>query len=87
MGSVDIAGKLKYEPDMGVDFTRKNGFVFNLNAYKTDSKKFVGVASYVLADYISRTEVKSDCTCELSSGLYAVPRCKATEQKLLSPVS
>lgn len=87
MGSVDIAGKLKYESDMGVDLTRKNGYVFNLNAYQTDQKKFVGVVGYVLADVISRTEVHSDCKCVLASGLYAETRCKATEQKLLAPVS
>lgn len=87
MGSVDIANKLKYESDMGVDLTRKNGYVFNLNAYQTDSKKFVGVVGYVLADVISRTEVQSDCKCQLASGLYAETRCKATEQKLLAPVS
>lgn len=87
MGSVDIAGKLKYEPDMGVDLTKKNGYVFNLNNYQTDKKKFVSVTGYVLADVISRTEVISECTCVLTGGLYAETRCKATEQKLLAPVS
>ena len=87
MGSVEIAGKLKYESDLGVDLTRKYGYVFNLNSYQTDKKKFVGVAGYVLADVISRTEVKSECTCVLASGLYPETRCKALEQKLLSPVS
>lgn len=87
MGSVDIAGKLKYEPDMGVDLTKKNGYVFNLNNYQTDKKKFVSVTGYVLADVISRTEVQSECTCMLKGGLYAETRCKATEQKLLAPVS
>jgi hypothetical protein len=86
MGSVEIAGKLKYEADMGVDLTRKSGYVFNLKAYQTDKKKFVGVAGYVLADVIARTEVTSECKCDLESGLYPVTRCKATEQKLLAPV-
>jgi hypothetical protein len=86
MGSVEIAGKLKYEADMGVDLTRKNGYVFNLKAYQTDKKKFVGIAGYVLADVIARTQVESDCKCSLESGLYPVTRCKATEQKLLAPV-
>ena len=87
MGSVDIAGKLKYEPDLGVDLTKKYGYVFNLNSYQTDKKKFVGVVGYVLADVISRTEVQSECTCELASGLYPETRCKSSEQKLLAPVS
>lgn len=87
MGSVDIAGKLKYESDMGVDLTRKNGYIFNLNTYQTDKKKFVGVVAYVLADVISRSEVQSDCKCALSSGLFAETKCKAIEQKLLAPVS
>jgi hypothetical protein len=87
MGSVEIAGKLKYESDMGVDLTRKYGYIFNLNAYQTDKKKFVGVAGYVLADVISRTEVQSECVCVLSSGLYPETKCKATSQKLLAPVS
>lgn len=87
MGSVDAANKLKYEPDMGVDLTRKNGYVFNLNNYQTNKKKFVSVASYVIADSILRTEVSSECRCVLANGLYAEPRCKAIEQKLLPPVS
>ena len=87
MGSVEIAGKLKYDQDMGVDLTRKNGYIFNLNAYQTDKKKFVGVAGFVLADAIARTEVQSDCTCELESGLYPMTSCVATSQKLLAPVS
>lgn len=82
-----MASKLKYEPDLGVDLTKKNGYVFNLNSYQTDKKRFVGVVGYVLADVISRTEVQSDCTCELSSGLYPETRCKSTAQKLLAPVS
>lgn len=87
MGSVEIAGKLKYESDLGVDLTRKYGYVFNLNTYQTDKKKFVGVTAYVLADVISRTEVKSTCTCVLESGLYPETKCKANEQTLLAPVS
>lgn len=92
MGSVDIASKLKYESDMGVDLTRKHGYVFNVNNYQqaatpADKKKFVEVSGYVLADVISRTEVQSECTCVLSCGLYAETRCKATEQRLLPPVS
>jgi hypothetical protein len=87
MGSVEMAGKLKYDADMGVDLTRKYGYVFNLNNYKTDNKKFVSVLAYTLADIISRTEVHSDCECVLASGVYPETKCKATEQKLLSPVS
>lgn len=87
MGSVDVAGKLKYESDMGVDLTKKYGYVFNLNTYQTDNKKFASVVGYVLADVISRTEVQSECTCVLASGLYAETSCKATGQKLLAPVS
>lgn len=86
MGSVDVASKLKYDSDMGVDLTKKYGYVFNLNNYQTDKKKFVGVAAYALADVISRTEVQSECKCILANGLYAETRCKATEQKLLAPV-
>jgi hypothetical protein len=87
MGSVDVARKLVFDPDMGVDVTRKYGYVFNLNNYATDKKKFVSVAAYTLADVISRTEVQSDCICVLKSGLYAKTECKANEQKLLAPVS
>jgi hypothetical protein len=89
MGSVDVGRKLVFEPDMGADVTRKHGYVFNLNNYitSTDKKKFVSVAAYTLADVISRTEVQSDCTCILKSGLYAKIDCKANEQKLLAPVS
>lgn len=86
MGSVEIAGKLKYDSDMGVDVTRKYGYVFNLNAYQTDKGKFVGVVGTVLADVISRTEVQSECKCVLSAGLYPETKCKATLQKLLAPV-
>lgn len=86
MGSVDIARKLQFEADMGADVTRKYGYVFNLNNYATDNKKFVGVAAYTLADVISRTEIQSDCKCTIKSGLYAQTRCQANEQKLLSPV-
>lgn len=91
MGSVDIAGKLKYEPDMGVDLTRKHGYVFNLNNYQAanaaEKKKFVELSGYVLADVISRTEVQSECKCVLANGLYAETRCKAKEQRFLPPVS
>lgn len=92
MGSVDIASKLKYESDMGVDLTRKHGYVFNINNYQqaatpADKKKFVEVSGYLLADVISRTEVQSECKCVLSCGLYAETRCKATEQRFLPPVS
>lgn len=87
MGSVDVANKLKYESDMGVDLTKKNGYVFNLNAYSTDAKKFVSTAGYVLADVISRSEVQSECTCILKNGLYPETKCKASEQTFLPPVS
>lgn len=87
MGSVDVAAKLKYDSDMGVDLTKKYGYVFNLNSYQTDKKKFASVVGYVLADVISRTEVQSECSCVLTSGLYAETKCKASEQKLLAPVS
>lgn len=87
MGSVEIASKLKYEPDMGVDLTKKNGYVFNLNAYQTDKKKFASVVGYVLSDVISRSEIQSECKCELSYGLFPATKCKATEHTLLAPVS
>lgn len=86
MGSVDINNKLKYESDMGVDLTRQRGYVFNLNNYQTDKKKFVGVTAYVLADIIARTEVVSDCKCGLKKGMFADTRCLAKETQLLAPV-
>jgi hypothetical protein len=86
MGSVDVNNKLKYKSDMGVDLTRQRGYVFNLNNYATDKKKFSGVVAYVLADSIARTEVISDCTCRLEKGLYPATRCLAKETQLLAPV-
>lgn len=85
MGSVDVYSQLKYQPDMGVDLTRKAGYVFNSNAYQTDTKKFPAAVGYVLADVISRTETKSDCKCRLQAGLYAETECIVTEQKFLPP--
>ncbi|CRL08258.1 CLUMA_CG020838, isoform A [Clunio marinus] len=87
MGSVDVASKLKYEPDMGVDLTRKHGYVFNLKNYQTDKKRFVTLAGYILADAITRTEVESECKCVLANGLFAETRCKAKQQRLLPQVS
>lgn len=83
MGSADVYSNLKYESDMGVDLTKKSGYVFNSNAYQTDPKKFPGVVAYVLADIISRTETKSECTCHLQSGLYPETVCISIGQKLL----
>jgi hypothetical protein len=87
MGSVEMAQKMKYTDDMGVDLTKQRGYVFNLNAYNTEKKKFVGVVSYVLADNIARTEVTSECTCELKGGLYPETKCEAKSTQLLAPVS
>lgn len=87
MGSVEINNKLKYEPDMGIDLTRQRGYVFNLNNYGTDKKKFVGIAAYVLADTIARTEVISDCKCYYRNGLYPTVGCVAKETQFLAPVS
>ncbi|KAG5666411.1 hypothetical protein PVAND_014440 [Polypedilum vanderplanki] len=85
MGSVDINNKLQYKSDMGVDLTRQRGYVFNLNNYATDKKKFTGVVSYVLADLISRTEVVSECKCDLDQGVYPNTKCVAKEIQLLAP--
>lgn len=86
MGSVDVNNKLKYKSDMGVDLTRQRGYVFNLNNYATDKKKFTGIVSFVLADSIARTEVVSDCKCGLDSGIYPETRCFARSTQLLAPV-
>jgi len=87
MGSVDVNNKLKYEQDMGVDLTRQRGYVFNLNNYATDKKKFVGVAAYVLADSIARTEVVSECKCYFRNGIYPNVGCVSKSTQLLAPVS
>lgn len=81
-----MAQKMKYKDDMGVDITKEHGYVFNLNAYTTDKKKFVGVVSYVLADTISRTEVTSDCVCEFSGGIYPTTKCEEKSKQFLAPV-
>lgn len=86
MGSVEMAQKMKYADDMGVDLTKQRGYVFNLNNYNTDKKKFVSVVSYVLADTISRTEVISECKCELRDGVYPETKCEAKSSQLLAPV-
>lgn len=85
MGSVDVNNKLKYEQDMGVDLTRQRGYVFNLNNYATDKKKFVGVAGYVLADSIARTEVVSECKCYFRNGIYPNVGCISKSTQLLAP--
>lgn len=87
MGSVEVNNKLKYKSDMGVDLTRQRGYVFNINNYATDKKKFVGVVGYVLADSIARTEVVSDCKCYFRSGIYPNAGCVAKSTQLLAPVS
>lgn len=86
MGSVAVNNELKYEQDMGVDLTRQRGYVFNLNNYETDKKKFTGAVAYVLADTIARTEIVSDCKCKIEKGLYGDVKCLAKESQLLAPV-
>lgn len=82
-----MAQKMKYVDDMGIDLTKQRGYVFNLNTYNTDKKKFVGVVSYVLADTIARTEVISECSCELNGGIYPISKCETKSTQLLAPVT
>jgi hypothetical protein len=92
MGSVDLRNSLKFKADLGTDLVEKNnGYVVLLqnyvNAKPQDKKKFIINLSYALAEQISRTEIQSDCTCQLNGGLYPVSECKAKESRLLPPVS
>lgn len=93
LGSTDMRPNIKYDSgDMGVDMVQNvNGFVFALQNFNQlrqarEKKSYVTVMVNALADQISRTEIHSDCTCELDSGLYPVERCKAKETNLLPPV-
>lgn len=90
MGYVDLRNSLKFKADMGTDLVEKNnGYVVVLqnyvNANPQNKKKFVINLSHALAEQISRTEILSDCTCQLSNGLYPVSECKTKESRLLPP--
>lgn len=88
MGSVDARSNMKYKSDLGIDLVEKsNGYVFILENFATDKKKYTGIVSYVLADAISRTEIESECKCVLRGGLYPETECEAKESRLLAPVS
>lgn len=92
IGSTDLKNSLKYDSDLLVDMVQQNdGFVFVLQNFSgqkqaKDKKSFVAVLASALGDYMSRTEVSSDCVCKLRYGLHAEESCEAKETKYLPPV-
>lgn len=69
---------------------QNDGFVFVLQNFSgqkqaKDKKSFVSVVALALSDYISRTEISSDCVCKLRNGLHAEGSCEAKETKFLPP--
>jgi hypothetical protein len=93
IGSAEMRNNLKYDTDMGIDLVQDvNGYVFVLDnfvgAKPPVKKQYITVLTNVLADNISRTEVSSDCVCQLNYGLYAEEKCEVKETKFLpAPVS
>jgi hypothetical protein len=90
IGNVEMRNNLKYDADLGIDLVQDvNGYVFVLDNFigaKVPFKKqYVTVLTNTLADNIARTEVQSDCVCELKYGLHAEEKCDAKETKLLPP--
>lgn len=91
IGSTELKNNLKYDSDLLVDLVQQNdGFVFVLQNFSgqkqaKDKKSFVTVMASALSDYISRTEISSDCVCKLRNGLHAEGSCEAKETKFLPP--
>ncbi|XP_058823789.1 apolipophorins [Topomyia yanbarensis] len=91
IGSTELKNHLKYESDLLVDMVQKNdGYVFVLQNFSglkqaKDKKSFVAVLASALGDYISRTEILSDCVCKQRNGLHAEESCEAKETKFLPP--
>lgn len=91
VGSTELKNNLKYDSDLLVDLVQQNdGFVFVLQNFSgqkqaKDKKSFVSVVALALSDYISRTEISSDCVCKLRNGLHAEGSCEAKETKFLPP--
>jgi hypothetical protein len=90
IGSAEMRNNLKYDTDMGIELVQDvNGYVFVLDnfvgAKPPVKKQYVTVLTNVLADNISRTEVSSDCVCQLNYGLHAEEKCEAKDTKFLPP--
>lgn len=69
---------------------QNDGYVFVLQNFSgqkqaKDKKSYVSVVALALSDYISRTEISSDCVCKLRNGLHAEGSCEAKETKFLPP--
>lgn len=82
---------ISYIKDLGIDTTiESGGYVFDLNSYQAaktsaDKKKFVGVVAGALAEHLARTEVTSDCECNITNGLYATDSCDSSQTKWRAP--
>lgn len=86
MGSVEIGSKIKYNENVLVDALIQQNSVFNLNTFQRDNRKFTRGSAYVIADFISRTELQSECSYVLSSNIYQSVKCKLIKENLRDPV-
>lgn len=80
-GNADLRAHIVHDADLGIEIVEglNNGYVFDLNNYKSldekSRKKFLSVAAQAVADQIEHTEIKSKCVCDLYKGLFAEEKC------------
>lgn len=92
IGSTELRSQLSYETDLGIELVQQgDGYVFNLDNYQplkspNEKKQFIKVIANTLADQISRTEISSDCVCQLKAGLFAEEKCVSNDKKLLPAI-
>lgn len=89
-GSPDLRNKIAYKNDDGIEVAlQNNGMVFALQNYDALDGKlkklFTQTLSASIADQISRTEQKLDCTCVEKHGLFPEQVCYVEETKVLPP--
>ncbi|XP_004526603.1 apolipophorins [Ceratitis capitata] len=80
--------KLQFENDISIDFVLKNGgWVFATNNFDqmkpNEQKKNVNQIVNTLADTLFRTEIVSECECEVVHGLHAQHRCTIKSSNFL----
>lgn len=92
-GNADLRAHIVHDPDLGIEIVegRNNGYVFDLNNYKSldekNRKKFLSVAVKAVADQIEHTEMKNKCVCDLYKGLFAEEKCYAASVERTPGVS
>jgi len=89
-GSPELRDKVDYKNDDGIELAiENNGMVFALQNYDAlepkQKKLFSQTMTAAIADQVSRTEQKLECTCILKHSLFPEQLCYVVDTKVLPP--